>query len=645
MAALLSEFEYDIFLSYRQNDNKYDGWVTTFVENLQKELEATIKVSISVYFDENPHDGLLDTHQVDESLATKLKCLIFIPIVSQTYCDTNSFAWQHEFMVFKKMASEDSLGMFIKLANGNVCSRVLPIKIHSIDTADQNLLENELGGTLRSIDFIHQAPGVNRPLDSKRDDQYRDDTKIIYRDQINKVANSIKEILIGIKSSQETEAKVESANVLEKGEVAEEEKFSFKLFGKSILRRNIPQVALVYIAFSIIIQRIIGSLVAYNIIPSSVMSPIIIILIIGGLIAISLAWTFEFGPEGLIRTASWESRLNPFPGYKRKPFTGVVTISALALILLFQTLYFSYFPSWFAPNNSYLKSKTVAVMPFKNLSEGNANEYFIDGLTTDITTQLSKISDLIVIDSRSTIKYKADTTSNKQIGKDLGVSVILKGTYRREGDKIKVTGQLIDIHSSQILWAQDFNRTWNDLLAIQSEIPLIIASFMDAKLSDREKISIEKEPTSSMTAYDHYSKGRSYYKNYEEALNDSAIMEFKAAIKLDSNYTLAWAGLGDAYSQMYIRFAKPITWNDSSMKAATKAIHLDPNSAEATKALANACYSDKQFQRGFELLQKSVSLNPNYAPAVANLGTGYWLRGELYQSLIWQLQSDRLSPK
>ena len=261
MAALLPDYEYDIFISYRQNDNKYDGWVTTFVENLQKELEATIKVSISVYFDENPHDGLLDTHQVDESLATKLKCLIFIPVISQTYCDTNSFAWQHEFMVFKKMASEDSLGMSIKLANGNVCSRVLPIKIHSIDAADQNLLENELGGALRSIDFIHQAPGVNRPLDSKRDDQYRDDTKIIYRDQINKLANSIKEILIGIKSSQETEEKVERATVPEKGVTVEEEKFSFKLFGKSILRRNIPQVALVYTAFSVIIQRILASLI------------------------------------------------------------------------------------------------------------------------------------------------------------------------------------------------------------------------------------------------------------------------------------------------------------------------------------------------------------------------------------------------
>ena len=417
MAALLPDYEYDIFISYRQNDNKYDGWVTTFVENLQKELEATIKVGISVYFDENPHDGLLDTHQVDESLATKLKCLIFIPVVSQTYCDTTSFAWQHEFLIFKKMASEDSLGMFIKLANGNVCSRVLPIKIHSLDAADQNLLENELGGTLRSIDFIHQAPGINRPLDSKRDDQYRDDTKIIYRDQINKLANSIKEILIGVKSSQETEAKakVENAAAVENSEDAEEVKFSFRLFGKSILRRNIPQVALVYTAFSVIIQRILASLITYNILPAWVMSLAIGAFIIGGFIAIGLAWAFEFGPEGLMRTSSWESRLNPYPGYKRKPFTGLVTISALALVLLFQAFYFSYFPSWFAPKLKYLESKAIAVLPFEDQTENiDKNDYFSKDLTDNITVQLSKIQALRVIGFNSTEQYKVSMILSTQ---------------------------------------------------------------------------------------------------------------------------------------------------------------------------------------------------------------------------------------
>jgi hypothetical protein len=96
MANIIPGYEYDIFISYRQKDNKYDGWVTNFVDNLKKELEATFKEEVSVYFDINPCDGLLETHDVDASLKKKLKSLVFIPIISQTYCDSKSFAWQHE---------------------------------------------------------------------------------------------------------------------------------------------------------------------------------------------------------------------------------------------------------------------------------------------------------------------------------------------------------------------------------------------------------------------------------------------------------------------------------------------------------------------------------------------------------------------
>ena len=104
MASLLPGYEYDIFISYRQKDNKHDGWVTEFVDNLKGELEATFKEDVSVYFDINPHDGLLETHDVDASLKEKLKCLIFIPIISRTYCDPKSFAWEHEFKAFVELA-------------------------------------------------------------------------------------------------------------------------------------------------------------------------------------------------------------------------------------------------------------------------------------------------------------------------------------------------------------------------------------------------------------------------------------------------------------------------------------------------------------------------------------------------------------
>src|SRR5450759_514055 len=208
MASLIPGYEYDIFISYRQKDNKYDGWVTEFVDNLKKELEATFKEEVSVYFDINPCNGLLETHDVDASLKGKLKCLVFIPIISQTYCDSKSFAWQHEFVAFNQMAKEDQFGRDIKLAGGNIASRILPIKIHDLDAEDKTLLENELGGVLRCIEFFYKESGVNRPLRANEDHPQDNLNKTYYRDQINKVANSIKEIITAIKKYNQQDGEI-----------------------------------------------------------------------------------------------------------------------------------------------------------------------------------------------------------------------------------------------------------------------------------------------------------------------------------------------------------------------------------------------------------------------------------------------------
>jgi TolB-like protein/predicted metal-dependent HD superfamily phosphohydrolase len=172
--------------------------VTDFVEELKKELESTLKDNLSIYFDSNPHDGLLESHNVDKSLEGKLKAVILIPILSQIYCDTKSFAWQNEFCAFNKMALQDAIGRDVKLRDGNVASRILPITIHNLDSEDRALFETELNSKLRSIDFIFRSPGVNRPL--RHTDNRQDNTNnLFYRDQINKVANAIKEIINAIK--------------------------------------------------------------------------------------------------------------------------------------------------------------------------------------------------------------------------------------------------------------------------------------------------------------------------------------------------------------------------------------------------------------------------------------------------------------
>lgn len=197
MPSLLPGYEYDIFISYRQKDNTYDGWVTQFVSNLKRELEATFKEPISIYFDQNSHDGLLETHDVGKSLEGKLKCLVFIPILSQTYCDPNSYAWREELCAFNRLAHNQPLGRDIRLANGNVASRILPVQIHELDPHDQAAYERETGGPPRAIPFIYRETGVNRPL-LPTDARHENLNKTEYRNQVNKVANAIKDIIQSI---------------------------------------------------------------------------------------------------------------------------------------------------------------------------------------------------------------------------------------------------------------------------------------------------------------------------------------------------------------------------------------------------------------------------------------------------------------
>ncbi len=212
MSSNIQGYKYDIFISYRQKDNKHDGWVTDFVNNLKGELESAFKEEISVYFDINPHDGLHETHDVDESLKEKLRSLIFIPVISRTYCDPKSFAWEHEFKAFVETASHDQFGLKVRLPNGNVASRILPVRIHDLDDADIKMFEEVTGSKMRTSDFIFStASGVNRPLKANEDHPYDNLNKTYYRDQINKFALAIKEIInaLGSNGSKTEEASKE----------------------------------------------------------------------------------------------------------------------------------------------------------------------------------------------------------------------------------------------------------------------------------------------------------------------------------------------------------------------------------------------------------------------------------------------------
>lgn len=203
-SSIIPDYDYDIHISYRYHDNNYDGWVTEFVERLNQELSATLKDKLTIFFDKNPEDKRMGFENEDGSTTPKINSLILIPIISLTYCDVNSPIWKNEFRVFQEEIKKDSFGTNIKLPNGNTTSRVIPVKIHDIDTDDVKLLESSLSGGLRSIDFIYREQGINRPLHPTDDEKNDNPQRPKYRNQINKLANVIKEIISGIKQSKQS---------------------------------------------------------------------------------------------------------------------------------------------------------------------------------------------------------------------------------------------------------------------------------------------------------------------------------------------------------------------------------------------------------------------------------------------------------
>jgi TolB-like protein len=639
MPSILPNFEYDIFISYRHNDNK-SGWVTEFVNNLREELAATIKEPISIYFDSNPHDGLLETHNVDKSLEGKLKAVIFLPIVSHTYCDPKSFAWTNEFLVFSRLAKSDLVGLDVRLSNKNVASRILPIQIHDLDNKDRILFEKESGGPLRPIDFIFKSQGVNRPL-TAQDSRLDNLNRTFYRDQLNKTANAIEQIIDSLVVRKETTPETKTYETSSINSLHQP-----KNLWHEILRRNVLRAAFTYAVVGLLLHQFLIFLTPILKLEERFVDLITLIVLIGFPVAILFAWFYEVSPHGIIRTNSPEAASNPFPSYKKKPMTNGPLVSILLLTLILQYFYFIYIkpPGIQQIDKNGNQVISIAVLPFENRSGDVNDKYIADGITDDIINRLTIISKLKVTNWGSSQKYQGNMLPLSDIAKSLEVKILLTGSVELHGNQIAVRAQLID-ETNTYLWGDTFQRTTENIMAIQTEIAQKIADQLKIQLNDLEKARLQLKATNNPTAYDYYLRGRSLYYQYRPTANDSAIQQFKMAIASDPEYARAWAGLGDAYSQMNMRFNRNISWLDSSLEAGRRAIKLDSNLSDAYKALANAHSYKTHYDKAFPLLQKAVELNPSNERAVGNLGTNYLLRGDLPLALKWEKKAVGMNPK
>lgn len=289
--------------------------------------------------------------------------------------------------------------------------------------------------------------------------------------------------------------------------------------------------------------------------------------------------------------------------------------------------------------------KTIAVLPFKNLDIADENDYFIEGFTFDIISQLSKISGLLVIGNSSSQFYKDSEEPIKEIAKELGVRYVLEGTIQRIYDSIIIKTELIDGINENTIWSERFEGNINEILKIQSEISLKTSSIMGVELDQNEMSMLEKVQTKEVSAYEYYLKGRSLYFNYDPQSNQKAIIEFKKALKIDPNYAIAWAGLGDAFSVKQYWMKSESFWFDSARLAGEKAIQLDSNLSEGYNALSNAYGYKGDFDKSFELIKKALEVNPNNVQAIGNIATSYFSLGELSNALFWNKKSAGLNPK
>ncbi len=602
MASLIPGFEYDIFISYRQKDNKYDGWVTEFVDNLKRELEATFKEEISVYFDINPHDGLLETHDVDASLKEKLKCLVFIPIISRTYCDPKSFAWDNEFRAFIYHTSQDKFGLETTLPDGDTASRVLPVRIYDLDPADIKLCESVLGGAIRSIDFVYKEPGVNRPL-TPEDDEEKNLNNTRYRNQINKTANAIKEIISGLKSEPVTPVK-------EPGRYRESTKAE-----KHSDKRKKPVTA------GILGQTSVRALI---------MLLLLILCIIGG-----------------------------FAIYK------IVNL----------------------PD----KGNSIAVIISPSIHSDTELRNISDIFAETIHDKLREIKRLNVRPRISSLQYQDTEGSLNAIRKELDVDYLLDGNIRRDGNDIIIWVELTSEKVNKQLWNNKYVWDKNRISQNSTEIVQEIARNLKAKLSPEELKQIESEPTKNAEAnldytfanvisYDawlSYNMGNRFL----EAISfNSAILTYDKVIKNDSLFAQAYAKRAIARSWGYHARQLDSTQIGKCWADVNKALNINKDLPEVQIALGfyyyyckkndfeDALYHFKlayekspedyaplfymamvyrkmgEWAKSQELIRKVISLNPQEALYLTNIGLSYGYLHKYDSALLFHQKAIDIMP-
>ena len=408
-------------------------------------------------------------------------------------------------------------------------------------------------------------------------------------------------------------------------------------FFEELQRRKVYRVAVAYIiAAGFIIKMGSAVFPAWDL-PTWTLRLVVVLLLVGFPIALILAWAYDVTAQGIRATPTVSA-----PGTHRRRnlilliATGVI-VSAVAGFFL-----------W--PRASTRKiDKSIAVLPFQNLSDEKENAYFADGMQDDILTNLSKIGDLKVISRMSVMSYRGQGMRNaREIGKALGVATLLEGSVRRVGNRVRVNVQLIDANNDEHIWAEDYDRDLTDVFAIQTDLAQKIVSALQAKLSPNEKARLDHRPTQNPEAYLLFVQAHDYV-SQRDMFHDMTVKAeplFEQAIKLDPNFALAFAGLSMVESWAYHSFDPTPARREKARRNADEALRLQPDLPEGHLALGfSYYYGDRDYERALDEFEIAKRGLPNESQAYLAIGAIQRRQGKWAESTANLEKAATLDPK
>src|SRR6266403_4198008 len=414
-------------------------------------------------------------------------------------------------------------------------------------------------------------------------------------------------------------------------------------FFEELKRRKVYRVAAAYIIAGGFIIQIASAVFPAWELPNWSQRLLIVLILAGCPIALIFAWIFDITPSGIERTSKVEAQTQAPPSHRRR---NLILLAAAGLVISFAAGFFV------LPRASARKiDKSIAVLPFENLSDAKENAYFADGIQDDILTNLSRIGDLKVISRTSVMSYRGKPTAVREIGKTLGVSTILEGSVRREGNRVRVTVQLIDATNDEHIWGNNYDRDLTDVFAIQTDLAHEIADALQAKLSPVEKEQIGRKPTQNADAYLLYVQAHDIF-NRSDKLHDDVVKAeglYEEAVKKDPTFALAFAGLGMVENWMYHSFDPTPARRDKAKAAVDSGIRLRPDLPEARLALGFFYYycdrDDQHYQRALDEFAVAERSLPNNAEVYLAIGAIERRQGKWAQSTANMEKAAALDPK